>query len=429
MSKKNFIILLTVLFFHTQMEGVLLVGTAKTNITPPIGTPSAGYAERRNVGMTSVHDPLYATTIFIYNGLKKVALCSVDNFGYLYPMTSQIKAIVNATPGLEDCEVFIFSSNTSSGSGAIYQIPIIEQLLSGPYDPVIAEFNITQTVKSILLASQNIQPALLGVGYTQAPENLGVYRSTWPEDVQPSNDITVIKITKLDNTPLAVIFNYALKATALGPENLAFSADYIGYARTYLQALLGSNVEVGFINGASAEIIPNDSQFKSFALCDFIGKSLAQAVFAAWPNIGVSSDLNISILKDPYLLLPQPSTGGFSIGDEPYPTEINAITFNNLHNFITIPGELSCVYYYFLQRFGPTFGLRTSVFGLANDAQGYIITPEAYAKGTQESAFSFGGPAYGAYVISKVARLINIFFNPFASYVYPDLPVIPLPAN
>jgi hypothetical protein len=50
----------------------LKVGIGKVDITPPIGTPSAGYMERKGEGMQGIHDPLLAIALFIDNGEKKI---------------------------------------------------------------------------------------------------------------------------------------------------------------------------------------------------------------------------------------------------------------------------------------------------------------------------------------------------------------------
>jgi len=49
--------------------------------------------------------------------------------------------------------------------------------------------------------------------------------------------------------------------------------------------------------------------------------------------------------------------------------------------------------------------LKVSIFGLTNDAHGYIITPDAWRHKTYESALSFGGELYGEEVTESVRAL------------------------
>jgi neutral ceramidase len=54
----------------------LRVGAGSVDITPPVGTPMAGYyAERLSKG---VHDPLFAKAIVLERGGKKAALVALD---------------------------------------------------------------------------------------------------------------------------------------------------------------------------------------------------------------------------------------------------------------------------------------------------------------------------------------------------------------
>jgi hypothetical protein len=69
-------------------------------------------------------------------------------------------------------------------------------------------------------------------------------------EVEPLSDVTVIKVTKVDDTPLAVLFNYPVHPTILTPHNLLFSADFVGYARNAMQALLGSNIQAHRVQAA-----------------------------------------------------------------------------------------------------------------------------------------------------------------------------------
>lgn len=48
-----------------------------------------------------------------------------------------------------------------------------------------------------------------------------------------------------------------------------------------------------------------------------------------------------------------------------------------------------------------------SIFGLANDAHGYIILPESWIHKTNESALSFGGQNYGEIVSLKAKALLE----------------------
>ncbi len=86
----RYLLLLLIIAIPTLSNAAINVGIGKTNITPPIGTPSAGYTERKGEGMQGIHDPLLAIALFIDNEEKQIVLCSVDHLGFTYEMVQEI---------------------------------------------------------------------------------------------------------------------------------------------------------------------------------------------------------------------------------------------------------------------------------------------------------------------------------------------------
>lgn len=388
--------------------GGIKVGIGKTDITPPIGTPSAGYTERKGEGMQGVHDPLLTIALFIDNGEKQLVLCSVDHLGFTYEMVQEISQKVHAHPELKGCEIFIASSHTHSGGGAYLNIPILGASLAGTYNPQITQLYIDQTAESILQAYCHQIPAKVGIGYGKA-KTLSHYRGLWPKDVNPLDDVAVLKITQLDDTPLAVLFNYPVHPTVLESQNRLFSADFVGYARNHLQSSLGPNLCPIYFNGAQGDIAPvvfNEND--RFDACDSLGKSLAETVKKIWDETRTDDSLQIETQKESYVFKPQPTPFGLALPIEVCESEINLIVFNQTHAFITIPGELSCLYDRRLKERGDHLGFsHVSIFGLTNDAHGYIILPESWRHKTVESGLSFGGEEYGEMTAKRAEALLQ----------------------
>ena len=402
------------LFFLLALPTIIFaninVGIGKTDITPSIGTPSAGYTERKGEGMQGVHDPLLAIALFIDNGEKQITLCSVDNLGFTYEMVQEITQKIHTHPELEGCEIFISSSHTHSGGGAYLNIPVPGASLAGTYSPQTTQFYIDQTVEAILQAYHHQVPAKLGIGYGKA-KTLSQYRGLWPKDIIPLDDVTIIKVTHLDDTPLAVLFNYPMHPTVLKSQNRLFSADFVGYARNHLQSSLGSNVCSIYFNGAQGDIIPvifNEND--RFDACDNLGKSLAETVKNIWDETITDDSVKIDTQKDSYAFKPAATPFGLALPVDVYKSEMNLIVFNQIHAFITIPGELSCLYDKRLKDTANRLGFsHVSIFGLTNDAHGYIILPESWQHKTFESGLSFGGENYGDITEKRAETLLNAF--------------------
>ncbi|HJQ69499.1 MAG TPA: hypothetical protein VKA70_11020, partial [Blastocatellia bacterium] len=59
-----------------------MAGVGKSDITPTIGTPLAGYGARMGRPSTGVHDATEARALIIDNGEQKIAFVSVDHLGF-----------------------------------------------------------------------------------------------------------------------------------------------------------------------------------------------------------------------------------------------------------------------------------------------------------------------------------------------------------
>lgn len=397
-----------ILIFPAFSNAILHVGVGKADITPPIGTPSAGYADRKGRGMKGVHDSLLAISLFIDNGEKQIVLCSVDHLGFTYEMVEEITKQIHLMPHLDRCEVYIASSHTHSGGGAYFNVPIIGEALAGAYNADIRKFYVTQTIEAIKQSIQHVVPSKIGIGYGKA-ENLSQYRGTWPTDVNPVSDVTIIKVTQIDGTPVAVLFNYPIHPTVLNNQNDLFSADFVGYARDKIQSLIGDRVQPLFFNGAQGDILPIILNEKDrFAASEMIGQSLAKTVEEIWNRVEVSDSLLIQTEKKRYAFQPQTTPFGLTIPLDQYLSEMNLIVLNQFHAFITIPGELSTIYDQELKKIGKELGYKSvSIFGLTNDAHGYIISPESWRHKTYESRLSFAGENYGEISKNRAVSLLK----------------------
>lgn len=411
-------LLLCLLFMPSMSFANVKVGVGQADITPSIGTPSAGCFEREG-GMKGIHDPLLAIAMVIDNGEKLVAFCSVDHMGFLHEMTEEVKRQVHSHPALAKCEIFIGASHTHSGGGGYLNLGDLGELIAGPYDVNLVKICVDGAANAIIQACKNLQPAKVGIGYGQV-KGLTTYGGVCPKELDPPTDLTVIKATKLDGAPLAVFFNYSLypdvlvyasegiPATDSGAREV-FSADVVGYARSHIRSLIGGNVTPVFFNGAKGELLakvpfPND-RFKS---CDVIGKTLAEGVSQVWNSVQAKDRLDILTLRHTYLFEPKATPSGFVLPIEKYLTEINLIVFDQVNAFITIPAELSCSLDPIFKNKAKRMGFKQlSILDIVNDAHGYIYSPESWRIGAEEVEFSWGGEMYGQMMEEKIFNLLE----------------------
>ncbi len=388
----------------------IYVGFGQSDITPPVGTPSAGYQKREGAPMQGVHDPLLASAISIQTEDTKLIFCSVDHLGYLFDMTQEVMAKVRATPGLEEWQIFIGSSHTHSGGGAFIDIPEVGEALAGKFDPLVRSLYIERAAEAIIASTKKLEKAKVGIGYGNA-KWLTCYRATCPENEEPVGDFAVIKVTTTDDRPLACLFNFGVHPTILSWQNRLFSADFICEARLALKKKLGASLFPLFFNGAQGDVNPAPTyariQLLPFDKATRMGRALAKEVASVYKRIATSDQLTLQILKHPYTFEVVQHEGAPALPIKEYQSELNLLVWNQKHAFVTVPGELSCTFDRRIKEFGKRLGYtNVSILGLTNDAHGYIITQEAWEAKTEESSKSWGGPHYGERIETKIEDLL-----------------------
>ena len=387
----------------------LRAGAGVGDVTPPIGTPSAGYGDRRGAGMTGVHDRLLATALAIEHGGRRLVLVGVDHLGFDHEMVERVKALAGegGTPIDDATELFLGSSHTHAGGGAYLDVPVVGEALAGKFDPAARELYAKGAADAVRAALSALEPARVGIGYGQAA--LNSYRGDWPPNVETNRQLTVLEVTKPDGAPIAVLFSYPAHATVLSGENREFSADFVGYARYALRRELGESVVPVYFNGAQGDVSPSPpAGGEPFERARAMGEALAVETLRVLRETSTSDRLEIATLRHRYTLEIAPTSAGVKLPMPPRATELNLIVLDGAHAFLTIPGELSTVYDADLRRFAGWLGYRgLTILGLTNDAHGYIVTPEAWRHRIYESTVSFGGEQYGERVEDLAEALLH----------------------
>jgi hypothetical protein len=399
---------LLTIFLPYCLDAAILAGVSKKEITPQLGSPSAGYTDRKGAPMDGVHDALYASALYLDNGLKKIVFLSVDHLGFTYEMAQAITQRVQAQSGLELCEIYIGSSHTHCGGGAYLNMPMIGQLLAGRFNPTLYDYYINQSVEAILEAAKYPVEVKVGVGYGEA-HGLSSYVGKDTKVFIPHETITILKIVTVDDEPFAILFNFPLHPTVLKSHVRHFSSDFVGYARDSIKKQVGDHLECFYFNGAQGDIQPLIlDPSDSFHSAELTGVSLGQRVSEVWKATKVQDTLTIDTLKHAYTFKPQPNSVGFALPVVAYDTEMNALVFNSKHAFITIPGELSIACEEKIAAIASNLNFEhVSILGLCNDAHGYILSKEAFLSKSSQSQLSWGGQDYGQNVIEKSEKLLK----------------------
>lgn len=210
--------------------GELQAGTARVEITPPVGYAMGGYAAR-NGPSTGVHDPLYATVLVLQGDQTTVAFVSCDLRSF--PSARVIRLARERK--LAD-HVLISVTHTHSGP-----LTWEDQTWPSRERSWFAETE-DKILRALEDASKKLFPARIAAGFGEiylghnrrkvAPDGKTtmLWRNAEKLPTAPLDPtVGVIRIDDATGKPRAVIVNYACHAVTLGPDNRQISADYPGY--------------------------------------------------------------------------------------------------------------------------------------------------------------------------------------------------------
>jgi hypothetical protein len=393
---------------QTTPQARLMAGVGKSDITPPIGTPLAGYGGRLGKPSTGVHDPTEARALVIDNGTEKVAFVGVDHLGFDHGMVERVRELAAKATNIAPDHIFVMSSHTHSGGGAFLELfPI----LAGRYDAQIREGYAERAARAVIAASQAMRFARIAIGAGEA-RGISRFRSSWPPNGPIDPEVGVIRVDAVDTgKPMAVLMNFAAHPTVVGDKNFAFSADYVYYARRAVEQMIGGDVMAIFANGAQGTVAPRPLQGKDeWQRAENVGTILAAEVYKVTLMIAAQDSVDIRLTRHTFqaqTVVPPKAPVKITLPPT-YDTEVCGISFDNRIAFVTIPGELSSILNFQVKERGKLLGFeKTFLLGLTNDALGYIITEDEYRHGTYESSISLFGPGWGSLITNEAFQALE----------------------
>lgn len=251
--------------------GPLAAGTAKVDITPPVGHPLWGYARRHDAPSTHVQDRLFARAVVLAVGEAKLSLVSLD-LGRP-PIAASFHAIrerVAAVAGVN--QVLLVATHTHHG-------PVVEPYVGPGGTASYLRRLEDRIVHAITQAVDNLQPARLGVQTVDVDLNYNRHaRTVTPRD----STLTVIRLEGLAGHPVAHLVNYAAHSTLMPAHGRMISADFPGVMAQVVEEAVGSHCL--FLQGAVGDLEPF---LRGSASPDAVsyGMALGRAVIAAASDI------------------------------------------------------------------------------------------------------------------------------------------------
>jgi hypothetical protein len=231
-------------------------GTARVDITPPLGYAMGGYGARKGVS-NSVHDPLYATVLVLRTPEQSLAIITCD---LVTAVSTRVEAEVEKRYGIAN--VLIASSHTHSGPDT--------RLTESSPAAMLEWWKQTEDkfVAAVGEANSKLYSARLGAGLGRVylghnrrkvmPDGKVkmFWRNAEKEPTHPVDPtVSVLRINDASGTPRAVLVNYSCHPTTLGPDSLQLSAEYVGVMRNHIEKEL-PGIAALFVFGASGDVNP-----------------------------------------------------------------------------------------------------------------------------------------------------------------------------
>lgn len=243
----------------------LRIGLDVADITPDVTTERpvwiAGYGWGRRA--TGVHDPLYARTLVLTDGTRKIAMVSVDLVGLQLPTIEQIRAEL---PGWD--YIVVSSTHNHEGPDTI-GIWGKTPLRRGVDEQYLAK--VVQTiVQSIQRAEQAFAPAEATYGTAADETLLGDSRKPIVKD----GVLRVLRFTSPgESRPIGLLVQWNCHPEALGPRNTLLTADFCATTVARLEQKYQCPV-VYFTGAVGGLMAPPDGLFQ-----DASGRVLQEGEF------------------------------------------------------------------------------------------------------------------------------------------------------
>jgi len=237
----------------------LEVGVATVDITPPLGMPMRGYASRKELS-NGIWDPLYAKSIVLDDGNKRVSFVVLDLIGPP-PKVVRERIRQKAEKELQISTVLFLAVHTHAGPDLKPDLPSKEK----PWLPEL-ERKIYEVINNAVLSKS---PSTVEVGYGSADISYDrrvvnpdrIVTMLWRNPDRKKNTpvdqtVGVVGFKGMDGRWIAILVHHACHPVIFEGSNLKYSAEFPGFMRKYVEQSLGGTCL--YLQGACGEINPYD---------------------------------------------------------------------------------------------------------------------------------------------------------------------------
>ncbi len=407
-------------------EACLRAGAATVPLDVPAGTPLAGYGSlARRLLIPDVlgryphafwfkpHEgelePLAARALVLEAGGVRLVWIAVDLVAVDRRFTAEVVRNVGSVVGASG-GVIVSASHTHSGPGAFIDSRLMGFLAVDRLDEAIRQGLVRDIVEAVRRAFAGRVPARLGTRTAAGPAvTHGRLKHA------PDRDLVVMKVVSLKDAPIAVVWNYAIHGTMLGPRNLGVSGDVMGIASRRLERDLGAPAL--FVNGSVGDVSPS-RHGREAALA--VGAQLADAVRSSWERIELSDDQTPIKVRTTRVSLPPPTLSlrncsahwvsrslGVRLGGAwPDDAMLTAVSLGDTA-VVTVPGEFQSALGQAVKMAARRRWRDPFIAGVSNDYLGYFVTASDYDRVSYVTCASVYGASAGERLAAAASDLLR----------------------
>jgi hypothetical protein len=371
-------LLLCLVAFQLNAADGFRAAIAVRNVTPdPLLPVSGGVGPASPV--TNKAGELTVRALVLEQAGVRVAIVSADFLGFPAALGNRVRAAVRDIPA---ANILIGATHTHSAPDC-YGFPDGKGGTSS--DPKYLDLVCQRMAAAINEAAANLQPARLKIATGEAR---GTIAYNYYAEKLHDPRCSVIQTLDASGKPIATLVNYAVHPEVLGNDAGVCSPDLVGPLYDQIAAQ-GGGTGI-FMNGAQGGMItadnrrPNGGEARTWEECRRIGALLANEALRIVkdapeqlsPRLVCSARALSLPLESPLMrALLKELPGADTLADGKLTTQLNLINLGNAQ-ILTIPGEALPNIGFYLKR--KMRGEHNLLFGLTNDAFGYILTREDF---------------------------------------------------
>jgi hypothetical protein len=376
------VLCILILPFAIHAQG-LKVGAAKRMLTPDpllpvsggIGTPKPSTEKRGD---------LWVRAMVLENNGTRVAFVGIDNLGWPAALGDQSRALIQGIPAEN---ILIGATHTHSGPDA-YGFPNEKGEINA--DMNYLSWCVQQIADAVNEAVANLEAAELKTAVGEAKGKIA-YNYYAPALYDPRCGVIQATATSGSNQGkvIATLVNYAVHPEVIGNRRGITSPDLCGPLYDRIESKVGG-VAI-FMNGAQGGMVTADNRMEDgteasdYKECTRIGNLLAdqalEIISTATPqanpvihNTVILAEFVVDSPEMQFILKNSPHKYKVADGNR-VSAQMNLVNLGTAQ-ILTIPGEALPNIGFYLKR-----NMKTDeafLFGLTNDAFGYILTKEDF---------------------------------------------------